>query len=249
LQERMFEAFRSSSPKFRRLWSRRIGLIKSDQLLNGGFDRTNVLADLALDPRLPTVLFAPTWEAGAALRTQGQEICQRLAQESWNTIVKLHPMSYFPSTEVFATGGVDWKDAFTSLESDRFRHSPRADVSPLLAAADVLVTDISSVAFEAILVDKPVVFIDCPEFMSKNVREMYGISEAEARNDLRYNCGREAGEVARSLDELIDAIQNAIDDPEKLAAKRGEVREQLVFNPGQAATNAADAFAELLGTS
>ena len=172
LQERMFEEFRSSSPKFRSLWGRRIGLIKSDRLLRHGFDRTAVLTELGLEPQRPTVLFAPTWEAGAALRTQGEEICQRLAQENWNTIVKLHPMSYFPSTEVFATGGVDWREAFGPLESKHFRHAVRADVSPLLAAADVLITDMSSVAFEAILIDRPVIFIDCPDFISRTVRDM-----------------------------------------------------------------------------
>ena len=48
---------------------------------------------------------------------------------------------------------------------------------------------------------------------------------------------------------MIAATREAIDDPKKHAARRAEVRKQLVFNPGNAAKAAADAFAELLGPS
>jgi len=249
MQERMFEQFRKSSRRSAQLWGRRIGLIKSDALLNGEIDRAEVIRSLGLCPDEPTVLYAPSWEAGASLRTNGAEICERLTEQPWNTIVKLHPMSYFPPTELRANGGVNWIDRLAPFDGDRFRHASRADITPLLAAADVLITDVSSVAFEAILVDTPVVFIDCPKFFRETVGEMYGLSESEARNSLEFNCGREAGMVVNSLDELLDAIKGALDDPTVRSAQRAKVRAELVFNPGRAATAAAEALVELLGTS
>ncbi|MCP4784533.1 MAG: hypothetical protein GY878_13355 [Fuerstiella sp.] len=249
LQERMFEDFRSSSRRSAELWGRRIGLIKSDALLNGKIDRTEVICSLGIDADQPTVLYAPSWESGASLRSNGTGICERLAEQPWNTIVKLHPMSYFPSTEVKASGGVDWIERLASFESDRFRHASRADITPLLAAADVLVTDVSSVAFEAILIDMPVVFLDCPEFFRQTVGEMYGLSEREARDSLEFNCGRDAGAVVTSPDELVTAINFALADPTAQAAEREQVRAELVFNPGRAATVAAEALVELLEAS
>lgn len=249
LQERMFEEFRKSSPRFAKIWGRRIGLIKSDALLNGDIDRREVLHNLQLNPDEPTILYAPSWEAGASLRTNGAEICERLATQPWNTIVKLHPMSYFPQTELRATGGVDWAERLAPFESDRFRHASRADITPLLAAANVLVTDVSSVAFEAILINTPVIFIDCPEFFRETVREMYGLSESEARDSLEFNCGREAGTVVQSLDDLVAAINDALAHPTLQSTARERIRAELVFNPGRAATAAAAALVELLGTS
>lgn len=249
LQERMFEEFRQSSRRSSHIWGRRIGLIKSDALLNGTINRANVINGLGLDPGKPTILYAPSWEAGASLRTDGVAICKRLAAASWNTIVKLHPMSYFPPTELRATGGIDWIERLAQFEGDQFRHAVRADITPLLAAADVLITDVSSVAFEAILIDTPVIFIDCPDFFRDTVREMYGISETKARNSLEFNCGREAGTVVNSLDELIAAIKVTQADPATRSADRDRIRAELVFNPGRAATAAAEALAELLGAS
>ena len=249
LQERMFEEFRKSSRRSAQLWGRRIGLIKSDALLNGEVDRAEVIRSLGLNPDEPTILYAPSWEAGASLRTNGAETFERLAEQPWNTIVKLHPMSYFPPTELRATGGVDWVERLAPFNGDRFRHASRADITPLLAAADVLITDVSSVAFEAILIDMPVIFIDCSDFFRETVGEMYGLSENEARNSLEFNCGREAGSVVTSLDELVAAINAALADPTVQAAERERVRLELIFNPGRAATTAAEALVELLGAS
>ncbi len=249
LQEKMFEEFRSSSRRSAQLWGRRIGLIKSDALLNGDIHEADVVRSLGLNPDEPTVLYAPSWEAGTSLRTHGAEICEQLSEQPWNTVVKLHPMSYFPPTELKATGGIDWIERLVPFEGDRFRHASRADITPLLAAADVLITDVSSVAFEAILVDTPVIFMDCPEFFRETVLEMYGLSEGEAQNSLEFNCGREAGTVVNSPDELVAAINVALADPTVQSAERERVRTELVFNPGQAASAAAEALVELLGAS
>jgi hypothetical protein len=249
LQERMFDVFRKSSSRRARLWGRRIGLVKSDALLNGEFDRAEVVQSLRLSPVNPTVLYAPSWEAGTSLRTNGVEICKRLAEQSWNTIIKLHPMSYFPPSELRATGGINWSERLLPFEGERFRHLSRADITPLIAAADVLITDVSSVAFEAFLIDTPVIFIDCPEFFRDTVGEMYGLSENEARNSLEFNCGREAGTVVRSLDELVAAIKGVLSDPTVQSADRERIRRELVFNPGRASVAAAEALVELLATS
>ncbi len=247
LQQRMFEEFQRESLTGSRLWGREIGLIKSDRLLQGTIQRDDVLHQLGLSSKTPTVLYAPSWEEGTSLRVSGLPICETLCESPWNVIVKLHPMSYFPVHETQATGGVDWSAELGRFESmPRFRHPQRCDVTPLVCAADVVVTDVSSVAFEAILIDRPVIFIDCPEFFEGTVQRMYRLSPQQARSDLRFNCGRKGGVVIRSINELHDAIQEAIDSPGRLAKSREEIRDQLVFNRGFASQAAAKAIVELL---
>lgn len=247
LQKRMFEQFQNESATGARLWGRDVGLIKSDRLVNGDIRKGEVLRNLGLSAEVSTVLYAPSWEEGTSLRVSGRQICERLCQSPWNVIVKLHPMSYFPVTETKATGGIDWSQELAGFDSmPRYRHPRRSDITPLVCAADVVVTDVSSIAFEAMLIDRPVVFIDCPEFFERTVPGLYGLSPQQAREDIRYNCGRSGGTVIESIDDLPHAIQDSIRFPDRFAAERKEIRDQLVFNRGSASQAAARTIIELL---
>lgn len=249
LQQRLFEEL-AATRREGGLWGRPIGFPKSDALVRGEFRRGEVLAALGLDSERPSVLYAPSWEAGTSLRESGREVVERLLALGVQVLLKLHPMSTYPVSEVRATGGVDWIAAFSDLEGDaRFRHVRGGDVAALLAACDLLVTDVSSVAFEAFLVDRPVVFLEVPRFFEETVAEMYGLNAEQARGDLRYNCGRAAGRVVADLDALGAAVREELADPGARHAARELVRRELVFHPGEGAEHAAAAVVELLGLS
>ena len=156
-------------------------------------------------------------------------------------------MSYYSVAELNATGGIDWIEQFNDLERNRrFRHIKGGDISTLVVASDLLVTDGSSVAFEAFLAGRPVVFFDSPRFFDEIIPAMYGISPDQARNDLRYNSGRHAGPIASTVVELVGLVTQMLNDPTAYVAEREAIRQELLFNPGNAGKIAANEILCLL---
>jgi hypothetical protein len=233
-----------------------IGYSKSDLLLQGKYNRVDVLNQLKLDPQLKTVLYAPSWDEGLSLRTFGEEVIENILKiKNINLIVKLHPISYCPKdgpNYLFYTGGVDWVKKFSKFESHpNFRHVPSNNIDPLLSATDVMVTDLSSVALEFIMLDRPVIYIDCPEFFEKTLKNTYsnfGDTTAEfVKNDPKANAGRHVGTVVSGPDKLPEAIMNSLKNPGELSGKRKEFAERLSYNPGNAADTAAEKILNILG--
>ncbi len=232
-----------------------IGYSKSDALLQGKYDRIKVLRKLNLDTALKTVLYAPSWDEGLSLRSYGEKIIESILQvKNINVIVKLHPISYCPKdgpNYLFYTGGIDWNEKLSKFDINKnFRHVPSNDIDPILSASDVMVTDVSSVALEFIMLNKPVIYIDCPEFFEKTLTKTYinfGNTTAEfVRNDPKANAGRHVGTVVYDIDKLPIAIQENLQNPDQLSEKRNEFRKMLSYNPGNAAEIAAQCIIDIL---
>ncbi len=106
-----------------------------------------------LGPATRLVLYAPTWrdgEADPAIPSEGEwaALLEVLEREDAVLLVRSHPLGagdYAPATPT---------DRVRALGSDLV-----ADVTPLLPGLDVLVTDYSSLAFDASLVPLPVVYL------------------------------------------------------------------------------------------
>ncbi len=232
-----------------------IGFPKSDSLLSGRVKRGEQLDKLRLNPDLPTVLYAPSYDEGLSLRTMGEEVIETMLSLKINLLVKLHPVSYTPPDHPFFdmyTGGINWRERLAHFEDhERFFHIiSQGEIDPFLSVSDVLVTDVSSVALEYILLDKPIVYIDCPEFFERVLREKYGgfgcDHGAHMKDDPTVNGGRHVGVVAHDTNELKQSILNSLARPEELSARRQEFAQELVFNPGNASEVAAKAVEKLL---
>jgi len=230
-----------------------IGYPKSDRLLQGGYARGRVLNELGLNPSRKTVLYAPAWDAGGSLRCFGEKVIEQLLSlGDVNVIAKLHPISYTPSTSSnfeWYAGGVDWVERFRRLESNpRFRHVTNFQVDPLLVASDALVTDFSSVALEFIVLDKPVLYLDCPEYFEKTLKlPAYNSDPDYVRNNPRANAGRHVGVVVDHVSELATAVARCLAHPEQGSQKRRELAKMLLYNPGKGADTAATTILEMLG--
>ena len=232
-----------------------VGYPKSDRLLQGGYARGRVLNELGLNPARKTVLYAPAWDPGGSLRCFGEKVIEQLLSlGDVNVIVKLHPISYTPSTssnfESYA-GGVDWVERFKRFESNpRFRHVTNFQVDPLLVASDALVTDFSSVALEFIVLDKPVLYLDCPEYFEKTLKlPAYNSDPDYVRDNPRANAGRHVGVVVDHVSELAIAVARSLAQPEHGSQKRRELAKMLLYNPGKGAHTAATTILQLLGIS
>jgi len=170
-----------------------------------GFD-ADVLDDLATaGEKRDLVLYAPTW------RETGRDFVADadIDFERWNewahehdatVVLKLHPAT-----------DVDVDDAF-----DRVVELPsELDIHPAMRYADVLVTDYSSVYFDYLLLDRPIVFFpfDEEQYLSED-RELYFDYDETT-----------PGPKAERFEELLDHLGDAVGDDDAYAADRERIRE------------------------
>lgn len=210
-----------------------VGYPKLDDLLNGAWLATDVRRSLGLDPALRTLLFAPTFSVAGALHLAGREIVGIALESGANVIVKLHDRSMI--RDAHHTAGIDWPAELGLFASNpRFVLARGADVAPLLAAADVLVTDHSTVGFEFALLDRPIVVYDAPELL------------ISARIDAdKWRLLRSMAEVVRTPSELAAAIARAFAHPELRSDARRQAQPLFAW-PGHATERALSVVYELL---
>lgn len=215
---------------------RLIGMPKVDCLVDGTLRRDAVLAGLGLDPARPSVLYAPTWSPASSLNAFGEELVKRLVERPLNVLVKLHDRSR--DLRERYSGGRDWMLALEPLVRGRAhaRLLDGHDITPYLAAADVMITDHSSAGFEYLLLDRPLVRIHRPALIDlANIHPDYV---------------RLLGEAARSVDTLEDtlhAVDRALADPMDKSVTRREVAADLFYQPGTATARAVAALYEAIG--
>lgn len=249
LQEKMLDEFARKRPETgARLKRWRVGYPKTDLLFRSEWRRDELLCELGLDPVRKTVLYAPAFDQGTSLPQYGEEMFRALSRLDCNVIVKLHPVSYDRRVVGVHSRGVYWPDvADRYAVPGKFIHAGNVDVGKCLLAADAMVTDVSSVALEFMLLDKPVVYLDCPEFYAQfregGAYEKWGDDPV---HDLRVNAGRDAGLRATNLDELGTTIQRALARPDEMREARQEVVRQLLFHRGEASEKGATCLTEIL---
>jgi len=229
-----------------------IGYPKSDEVLNGRFARETVLADLGLDPDRPTVLYAPAFNEGASLREAGDRVISALAGDGLhNVIVKLPIECWQPRSDQRATGGVDWFQRISALERDfprlRLMHDYRID--PLLAAADILVTCVSSVSFEFFALGKPVIFVDTPRFFSEYLQRLFPDRyTAPWAHRTTVNGGREFGALVSRVERLPGVVREILARPGEYPRDKERLLSFLLFNPGRATDAAVARIEDLLAS-
>ena len=227
-----------------------VGYPKNDDLHNVRFSRDLILRENNLDPKKATILFAPAWDPGGALRTYGTTLIDALLSiQDTNVIVKLHPVSLEPGSSSkyeFYTGGKDWIKVMQSYEAlPNFFHFKDYNINPMLAASDILVTDFSGVALEFMTQDKPVIYVDCPEFYN-NTLVKWGQDPHLAKHDDRFNAGRNAGVIVHNLTELTEKVKQQLKHPGENSQKRQRITSRLLYNPGRGTKVAVDTIEYLL---
>lgn len=214
-----------------------VGYPKLDKLAARGYDAAAIRAVLGLGATRPTALYAPTYSEASSLHLAGEAIVGALADAGFNVIVKLHDRSLDPDPRYNA--GVDWRARLTALElargCDRVRFVETADASPLLAAADLMITDHSSIGFEFLVLDRPLLVYDAPDLPT------------EARiNPEKIALLRSAASVATTPEELARLAGMALAEPQRLSNARQRVARELFHDPGNATKRSVDLIRGLL---
>ena len=216
---------------------RLIGMPKVDCLVDGSLDREAILRGFGLDPARPTVLYAPTWSPDSSLNRMGVALVRQLTQLPINVIVKLHDRSRDLRPQY--SGGVDWVATLSPLlQPPHAVLATHANVTPCLAAADVMITDHSSAGFEYLLLDRPLVRIDIPELIrTANIHPDYVEMMAAAAASVK------------DADAAVTAVQRALAHPTELSATRRSVAADLFYRAGTATRRCAEALYEVIGLS
>ena len=214
---------------------RLVGMPKSDCLVDGSLTRDGVLATNGMDPARTTVLYAPTWTRFSSLNAMGEELVRRLIAAGYQVLVKLHDNSLDRAAFV-NSGGVDWPARLGPMLGEaNGRLITSADASPWLVAADVLVTDHSSIGFEYLLLDRPLVRIVMPDLIA-------GADIANEYVDLMASAATSVETAAAA----VAAVDLAVADPTQLSDARRALAADLFHAPGAATGRAIDELYALM---
>ncbi len=210
-----------------------VGYPKGDRLVNGDWEPAVVRASLGLPAGNPTVLYAPTFSTANSLHLAGDAIVATLLDAGVSVIVKLHDRSLVPTARY--TAGIDWPARLARFDRHpRFALSRDADAGPCLSAADVLVTDHSTVGFEFALLDRPVIVFDAPELLTA------------ARIDPgKWDLLRSMADVVASPADLPAAVRLALSAPERHRGRR-RLAHDMFAHAGSATERALAVVYELL---
>jgi hypothetical protein len=213
---------------------RLIGMPKTDCLVDGSLRRDDLLAAHGIDPAERTVLYAPTWTRFSSLNAMGEAVVERLVDAGYTVLVKLHENSLDPLHE--NSGGIDWVARLEPiLARGRGRLVREGNAAPWLVASDVLITDHSSIGFEYLLLDRPLVRIEMPELI------------ARAAVSTEYvELMAEASTTVRDPEGVVQAVADGFDNPRALSETRRRVGADLFHGPGGATARALDVLYELM---
>ena len=215
------------------LQARLIGYPKLDRLATRRIDGHAVRASLKLDSSRRTVMYAPTYSSASSLHRAGEAIVRAAVDAGWNVIVKLHDRSLDPDPRY--TDGIDWRARMRALEEPgRIAYVEGADASPFLAAADALITDHSSVGFEFLVLDRPLIVFDVP-----------GLTEAARISPDKVVLLRLAAYVVSDATSLPRVLQAAARSPSAQSRERQRIADEMFFELGGATARAVSLIQEL----
>lgn len=196
-----------------------VGFPKLDRLVNGTLDRRAILSRLGFSGRRPVLLYAPTGQRDNSLEHCGEAMLERLrATKKYDIMIKLHDHPRDRAT--------DWPVRLKPFLDRHTRLVGDYDVVPYLGAADLLITDASSVSNEYSLLDRPMVFLDVPQLLAAMQKKGTAL-------DLD-TWGRKGGVTARWPDEAAESVAWSLAHPRHAGPIRRAMARDLFYHPGRA---------------
>jgi hypothetical protein len=176
-------------------------------------------AVLPFDRTKPTVLYAPTWNLGLTSATMfGSRLVEliRAHAPQVNLVIKPHP--------VIGEWRPRWMARWRCL-ADRepgvyLVTNTHDDATPYMLAADLLVSDASSVVFEFLALNRPIVLVTNPRHRADPAYDPDSII-------WRW---RDVGEEVHDIANVTSAVAGALRDPTRHGERRADYAQQL-FGP------------------
>ena len=217
--------------------ARLIGMPKLDCLVDGSLKRDELLVQMGIDPARRTILYAPTWSAHSSVVSMGEELVRRLDEAGYAVIVKLHDRSR--DLQYVNSGGVDWG---ARLEPVLRRVggvlATGNNSSKYLPAADIMITDHSSVGFEYLLLDRPLIRIHVDELIkSTDIESSYVDLLASASTSVT------------DVEETLAAVERGFTHGGENSSARNAVANEMFYKPGTATDRAVKELYTLMELS
>jgi CDP-glycerol glycerophosphotransferase (TagB/SpsB family) len=206
-----------------------IGYPKMDRVFNGKLSKGQELKNLRLSPKNRTVLYAPTW-SDKSLNSSWDKFRNAFTEnipDNLNLIVKLHPnLKRYREKEV--------KEFSNQLKliQNAILIDFMPDIIPIMAASDILVSDVSAVTREYLAFKKPFVFL------SRKPKWMWNRKKITL-----WECG----EVVTKTETVWPTVQKALNEPDKYLEKIERHFINTFYKPdGKAAIRARDAIFNII---
>jgi hypothetical protein len=192
------------------------GMSKLDTLF-GEFDRSAFMRSKGLDPTQKLILWAPTFN----MELSGIPVLWSRIRELTSlgqVVMKLHG-----TTDIF------FKNHYRQLaaQTPGLFYVEEADGTPYMRAADLMISDVSSVVFEFTALNKPLVLVDNP-----HQRDYVNYNE----NDVEYTM-RQIGARISHPEQLLPAVEHQLANPDMYAEQRQLcAQEMFAAHDGQNST-------------
>jgi CDP-glycerol glycerophosphotransferase len=209
---------------------RLVGFGKLDALVRGRVETVSLAKKLGINGR-PVVLYAPTWEFVNESPDLLEGVVHNLGRVNAKALVKFHDLTY---RHYEGSGFLDR----LQQQNRSVSFVREEDSSRCLALADLLISDVSSIAYEYLVLDRPVVFVETPEMIRR-----FAAKEMGLEIEMRY-----CGHIVQALDGLPALVESCLANPKEKAGARREVSEEVLFKPGTAVDRATEEIYSLLGT-
>lgn len=212
------------------------------QLIEHGYDRIDKLIAEAEERgphepgESPTILVAPTWGETSTLNVCGEALLTALLEAGFNVILRPH----------YETGKRHPAVLDNLLQQfgghPRLRYIDRMGESDSLFDADLLITDWSGIAFEFGLgVGRPVLFIDVPKRVHNPNYAELDLEPVEV--SIRDQVG--AILDPNQVEQAPAYIRRLLANPVAFGDHIRDLRQQYLFDKGNAAVIGADAIARI----
>ncbi len=219
-----------------------VGWPRVDSLIKSKFNKSKILRKFGLDVKKKTVTYAPTWGWGQGnnnlfCRWHNEEIevfekiCSLIFNLNLNFIIRLHSLSFLTNNKrmikIAKKYGVLWQTKETSNYQD--------DPNETLWVTDVLISDLSGIITEYLVLDKPIIYID-------------PIKKSKAWTGSDMPKSFRAGHIIKSFKQLKYAVKDSILFPNRFKKKRNILKNKIFSNlngkAGNFATNTILKFAK-----
>ncbi len=205
------------------------GMAKLDPLFSGEISRQTVLKKYGLPGHKKYILFAPTFNDELSAIPHVKEKIADILPEEAVLLIKLH-----------GSTRAEYKEMYRKLpfKNPRVIYVDDLDISPFLALADVLITDVSSTMFEFAALDKPVVLFDSPN---------WGKYENYNPKDIEFTW-RDFALRTNTLEEMGEAVKRSLEQPAEFSGIRTKYTQLLLANQkdGRAAQRIVEAAHSLI---
>jgi len=196
------------------------GWPKIDAIL-AKYDRAEICRRLNFDPQRKILLYAPTFSPKFKSSSEMIKMLKDLPRRDEQWIIKFHDLM-----------ASEDRQRFEQLPADQFRIYGGHDNTPLLQIADILISDTSSIVYEFMMLDKPVVTIDAKVRQDKaiNIDSVANLRQAIDRslqNPQEYSENRRKTlnlihpyRDRLNSQRVLNAVEEFLDDPASIRLKK-----------------------------